>query len=270
MTMTPLVIHDAVQFENFSVLDFEQPAGMRVPSHFHEATTVLCVLEGNAVDRIGSHSYSVSAGSILVRPAGAVHTHDYRATLRALAISIEEASADGMRIPQRAAVTIVSPVVRGLSEELRHRDVLRPMGVSAAVAEIAALFARDDVGHVRNAPPAWLVRVRELLHDESAERLSLGNAAAVAGVHPGHLARAFRAHFGVSLTVYSRAIRLRRAARALILSSSTVAEIAVRHGFCDQSHFDRLFRRSFGFSPSSFRVMFGLSKPTHSRPDTIV
>ena len=42
----------------------------------------------------------------------------------------------------------------------------------------------------------WLKKVREILHDRYREPVALRNLAEEAGVHPVHLARAFRKQYG--------------------------------------------------------------------------
>jgi AraC-like DNA-binding protein len=37
------------------------------------------------------------------------------------------------------------------------------------------------------------------------------------------------------------------------LSDRSLAEIALRHGFFDQSHFHRNFKRAFGITPGQYR-----------------
>lgn len=68
------------------------------------------------------------------------------------------------------------------------------------------------------------------------------------------LYRAFAAHGGVAH--YIRTLRLERCARALrdpVERHRGVQEIAVEHGFACPSHFSRLFRHTFGRSPSDAR-----------------
>ena len=85
------------------------------------------------------------------------------------------------------------------------------------------------------------------------ERVTLDELAAVAGVHRAHLVRSFRARYGVSIGVYVRRERIRWAARALRHSDAPLAEIALRAGFADQSHFTRTFVKHMGVSPGRYR-----------------
>jgi two-component system response regulator YesN len=58
---------------------------------------------------------------------------------------------------------------------------------------------------------------------------------------------------GMTFVSYVTHVRLAQALRLLKESSLTVAEVATRVGFSDQSYFDRKFRSAFGQTPSGAR-----------------
>jgi len=72
-------------------------------------------------------------------------------------------------------------------------------------------------------------------------------------VSAGHLARAFRTAFGMSVGGYIRERRLQRAAALIRDSNSKLVDIAAAVGFCDQAHFSRAFKTRFGTTPAAFR-----------------
>ena len=51
---------------------------------------------------------------------------------------------------------------------------------------------------------------------------------------------------------YLRRVRIERSKSILQTRDSTIAEVAARLGFSDQSHFTRIFGRLVGVSPGSF------------------
>lgn len=146
------------------------------------------------------------------------------------------------------------PLVRRLLSEAGGVDSL-----SAVVAEELCVELLQRAGATLAAPgcavPAWIGRARELLRDTAfaAGPRSVGEVATVLGVHPVHLARRFRAAFGLSPGEYVRRCRLDRARRMMLGSVAPLAEIAAAAGFADQSHFSNAFRKTFGMSPRSFR-----------------
>jgi AraC family transcriptional regulator len=85
--------------------------------------------------------------------------------------------------------------------------------------------------------------------------ITLSSLAREAGVHPSHLARAFRAHYRQSIGAYLRALRIEWASRELASRAVSISEVGLRAGFYDHSHFTRVFRRHTGMTPAQFRAL---------------
>lgn len=68
------------------------------------------------------------------------------------------------------------------------------------------------------------------------------------------LQRRMRAATGMSAAGYIRTCRMKHAARMLVQQRCTVAHASVAAGFRDPRHFSRLFKRTFGESPSTYRA----------------
>ena len=62
-------------------------------------------------------------------------------------------------------------------------------------------------------PPSWLRDAEELLRARAEDHMGLLELAETVGVHPTHLARVFRAHFGVSVGEYGRRLEGRAGRR---------------------------------------------------------
>ena len=90
-----------------------------------------------------------------------------------------------------------------------------------------------------------------------AEPLSNAELARLAGRSVRTLARTFRPHMQATPQQFLRRLRLRLACRELTAGSRPIAAIAAAHGFCDQSHFVREFRREFGLTPGEYRKSRG-------------
>jgi AraC-like DNA-binding protein len=101
--------------------------------------------------------------------------------------------------------------------------------------------------------PEWLAGVRRFLDERFTERLSLAEAAMVAGVHPVYLGRAFRCHYGCSIGEYLTRRRMELARRLIAQGDLSLTQIAVASGFYDQGHFSNKFKKYHGMSPSDFR-----------------
>ncbi len=115
------------------------------------------------------------------------------------------------------------------------------------------------IGHHAYAcePNSAVTEPAEERHDNR-----LGHAGAhVVGVHPDHLARAFRLRFGAPIGSYLRRLRLDWAAMRLETGDEGISAVALRAGFADQSHFTRTFKRHTGLTPQAYRRTFGRPSP---------
>jgi AraC family transcriptional regulator len=101
-------------------------------------------------------------------------------------------------------------------------------------------------------PGGALRRVRGYIDSHIGERISLDELARQAGVSRFHFARQFRLSTGESPMEHLRRVRIERSKSILQARGSTIAEVAARLGFSDQSHFTRIFGRLVGVSPGSF------------------
>jgi AraC family transcriptional regulator len=142
-----------------------------------------------------------------------------------------------------------------LASELEAPDSYSALGAAALTFELMVALARRGrrvraAGHV---PPPWLRRTHALLAECNGAIPTIAMLAREAAVHPAHLARAFRAHYGCSIGTFVRRRRVEMAARELCVPGASIAAVAAAHGFTDQSHFTRQFRRFLGLTPRAYQ-----------------
>lgn len=103
--------------------------------------------------------------------------------------------------------------------------------------------------------PTSLLRVRDLLHENIREEVSLEYLASEAGVSKYHLLRSFRKQFGLPPHAYQLQQRVLEVKR-LIEHGFLVADIAMECGFTDQSHLNKVFRAYVGTTPGKYAEQF--------------
>lgn len=77
--------------------------------------------------------------------------------------------------------------------------------------------------------------------------------AAVLSLSVSYFSHAFKNTFGVTPLVYVARRRIESARQIMLTTDSSLTDIAHSHGFCDQSHFIRTFRRQIGVTPQAWR-----------------
>ena len=68
-----------------------------------------------------------------------------------------------------------------------------------------------------------------------------------------YFCKSFRKHTGIHFTDYVSRLRIERSKELLINPNLRVSEIAYEVGFQSLTHFNRVFRRIVGKSPSDYR-----------------
>lgn len=124
---------------------------------------------------------------------------------------------------------------------------------AAAVMLRMAGEGRSMVPREGGLPPRRLAAVVDFIHARLAQRTTLAELAAVAGVSESHFARMFKMSTGSSPHQFVMQARLDHARRELTCTARPIAEIALDAGFADQSHLTRTMRRLLGITPQTLR-----------------
>jgi AraC family transcriptional regulator len=95
--------------------------------------------------------------------------------------------------------------------------------------------------------------------------VSLADLAAQVEMSVFHFARSFRQTTGIAPYQFVLRRRIELARELLRTPDSSVAEVALRCGFSQQSHFSEVFRRIAGVSPREYRAALGVQGPTPAR-----
>jgi AraC family transcriptional regulator len=257
----------------FRLTEFAQPPHRRLPWHEHHDASVCFVVSGSYAERTAREHRECPPQSVVFKPAAERHADQFgRDGGTCLLIEIGAARLETIEpfsdITARPGL-VRSAALAGLGHriyrEFGRGDGLSALAVEGLVLELLVEASRGGAADPAPARPTWLRRAHELIHAHAAEPLTLSSIARDVGVHPAHLARTFRAHFRRSVGDYVRGLRIERAARELAEGSAPIADIALRSGFFDQSHFSRVFREHTGLTPAAFRAAARPDARPHAR-----
>jgi AraC-like DNA-binding protein len=104
-----------------------------------------------------------------------------------------------------------------------------------------------------NAEMPVITRARRFIEEHQAEDLSLGQVAAAVHSSKFYFCKIFKKAAGVSFTGYLSRVRTERAKNLLLNPNLRVSEIAYEVGFQSLTHFNRVFKRILGQSPTDYR-----------------
>lgn len=96
-------------------------------------------------------------------------------------------------------------------------------------------------------------RLKAQLELYPERRYSLDDMSRIAFISKYELIRAFKNEVGLTPHQFQIQNRIRKAQR-LLEKNAAIAEAASAAGFCDQSHFDRHFKKRLGLTPADYRL----------------
>jgi len=156
-------------------------------------------------------------------------------------------------------------VMRPISARLRAHfceffELFEPsasaLHVQSKLLELSALISSELMQNahapraVTGPPPRAVTRMRECLNEEGLS-IDLETLAKQAGLSRFQALRAFKQRYGLPPHAYQLCLRIAHA-QSLLRQGAAAAEVALRCGFADQSHFNRHFKRLNGVTPMQY------------------
>ena len=94
----------------------------------------------------------------------------------------------------------------------------------------------------------------EFMQREYPNSINMQRVAAVCGVTPDYLAKLFRKACGITPSDFLASLRISAAMDLLLNTKTAVSDIAMQVGYEDAAYFSRIFKKTVGKSPMSYRT----------------
>jgi AraC family transcriptional regulator len=249
-------VQSRLHTENVLLSELRQPCPRNVPRHEHELAYVTVMLHGDYLEG-DRRLEELSAFTAAFNPAGVQHeTRIGPAGASLFTIELCDQHLRELDLKLPAHTKLDRGAGRLLWPGLRLYLALKTGTADSLVLEgnvLDLIGAIAGLDCLEKTPPPWLGRVKERMHEEFSEKMRMRDLAAEAGVHPVHLARAFRKSERLTPGEYLQRLRVRAACHKLHEAECPLVAIAMDCGFADQSHFARVFRKFTRTTPEQFR-----------------
>lgn len=208
-------------------------------------------------------------GEIAIVPAGVAHRCNWNTSVEFMVLAIEPGllqqvgqdavDVDHIELPPQF-MNRVDPLIQGifltLREELEFGKIGGNLLVDSLKTTLAIHLLRNYctfqaklLSYETGLSQSRLGQVKEYINEHLNWDLKLIELSAIAQLSPYHFLRLFKQYVGITPHQYILQQRIERAKQLLQSSKLSIAEIAVRTGFSDQSHLTRCFKRRFGVTP---------------------
>ena len=119
------------------------------------------------------------------------------------------------------------------------------------IEELTIAVHKFKTGHGKYTEPVR--KTLEYVYLHQSENLSLSLLAKNVNVSDSYLSKIFKSETGETLSEYIANCRCKKAAELLKTTNQTIAEISSFVGYDDNNYFVKVFKKSYGLTPSEYR-----------------
>jgi AraC-like DNA-binding protein len=131
-----------------------------------------------------------------------------------------------------------------------HESVVKLLAI---FAEHLSMVSNQILVRKENAEPLMITRAKQYIREHFTEEISLGQVAKAVNTSTFYFCKMFKKFTGINFTEYLSRVRIENARNLLLNPNLRISEIAYEVGFQSLTHFNRVFKKIVGQSPSEFR-----------------
>ncbi len=238
---------------------------------------LLYVRSGSGVYIVDEQRYTISKGDVIICNAGVLHDEDpsqsrdlntYSLALSNVAVKGLPANcligaeyspvfpagecADSISQMMGSIHSLLATDAKGTTETCNYL-------AAALVSELLRVirkYCANEGNTVRSRTDIIAGQVKNYIDTHFDEQFTLQDISDAIRVSPYHLAHMFKENTGYSPMQYTVRRRLGEAQSLLISTNMSVTEIAVSVGFGNPCHFNTMFSKYIGMSPSRYRSSY--------------
>jgi AraC-like DNA-binding protein len=134
---------------------------------------------------------------------------------------------------------------------IREHDAI--VKLLAIFAQHLAILSNQVVVQQENAEPPVITRAREFIQEHLADNLRLGHVAKACNTSTFYFCKMFKKVTGINFTHYLSRVRVEKSKNLLLNPNLRISEIGFEVGFQSLTHFNRVFKKILGQSPTEYR-----------------
>ena len=133
----------------------------------------------------------------------------------------------------------------------QHEAVVKLLSI---FAQHLSMLSNQVVLQQDNPEPLVITRAKEYIQEHQTENLRLGHVAKAVNTSTFYFCKMFKKVTGINFTDYLSRVRIEKSKNLLLNPNLRVSEIAFEVGFQSLTHFNRVFKKILGQSPTEYRA----------------
>ncbi len=123
----------------------------------------------------------------------------------------------------------------------------------AIFSQHLSMLSNQVVLQQDNSEPPVITRAKDYIQEHQTENLRLGHVAKAVNTSTFYFCKMFKKVTGINFTDYLSRVRIEKSKNLLLNPNLRVSEIAFEVGFQSLTHFNRVFKKVLGQSPTEYR-----------------
>ena len=131
-----------------------------------------------------------------------------------------------------------------------HDSVVKLLSI---FAQHLAMLSNQVFIQQENAEPPVITKARAYIAEHQTEEIKLGQVAKAVNMSSYYFCKMFKKVAGINFTDYVARVRIEKSKNLLLNPNLRISEIAFEVGFQSLTHFNRVFKKILGQSPTEYR-----------------
>ncbi len=133
----------------------------------------------------------------------------------------------------------------------QHESIVRMLCI---FAQHLSMVSNQVLVRQEHPEPEIITRSKDYILEHQSEDLSLGQVARAVNTSTFYFCKVFKKATGINFTDYVSRVRIEKAKNLALNPNLRISEIAFEVGFQSLTHFNRVFKKITGMSPSRYRA----------------
>jgi AraC-like DNA-binding protein len=133
----------------------------------------------------------------------------------------------------------------------QHESAVKLLSI---FAQHLAMVSNQVFIQQENSEPPVITKARAYIHEHQTEEIKLGQVAKAVNMSSFYFCKMFKKVAGINFTDYVARVRIEKSKNLLLNPNLRVSEIAFEVGFQSLTHFNRVFKKILGQSPTEYRA----------------
>ena len=269
-----------------------EDAGILVPAHWHHSLEILLIESGGMTVTLNDARLSLHAQDFVLINSGDLHSTNCPEHSRVRVLQIPYPFLK-QNIPEYDRLRFRSGPCGAPGTDAAFRHLLRSLqgcretdGFSAPSISSSArslhfksllyellslcvssylLPEAEREQSLSDTERARLITVTDYVNAHYSEPVSLRGAAAAVALNPEYFCRFFKKNMGITFLEYVSQVRFSHVCQDILHTDQSVTDILSRHGFTNYKLFRRMFRETYGCTPSAKRREAASAASGHER-----